>query len=75
MNHDNELMQLGTDLAIVLIMFENEIDRIKDGKKRTALIQEYDKAKHFMLKMTKCFDDMNCWFTAFGVDGDAAKNS
>lgn len=75
MNHDDELKNLGIALKIILIGYEMEIRKITDPRHRAGVIQEFDKAKHFMLKMTKCFDDMNCWFTAFGVDGDAAKNS
>lgn len=75
MNHDDELKNLGVALKILLIGYKMEIDKIKDPKQRTGLIQEFDKAKHFMYKMSKCFDDMNCFFTAFGVNGNANENS
>ena len=66
MNHDEELRNLGIALKILLYSYDYEISQIMDAKHRTELIQEFDKARHFMLKMTKCFDDMNCYFTAFG---------
>lgn len=71
MNHDEKLKNLGIALKIVLISYESEISQLKDPKHRAGLIQEFDKARHFMLKMTKCMDDMNCWFSAFGADGNA----
>lgn len=71
MNHDNELKTLGEVLKDISISYALEIAKIKDPKHRTELIQELEKMEHYMLKMTKCLDDMNCWFTAFGADGNA----
>jgi hypothetical protein len=71
MNHDNELKTLGEVLKIIIVSYRLEIAAIKDPKHRTELIQELDKMEHYMIKMTKCLDDMNCWFTAFGADGNA----
>lgn len=75
MNHDPELQMLGMMLKVVLAKFNAEIAQIKDPKHRTALIQEFDKMQHYMLKMTKCLDDMNCWCSAFGVDGNATQDA
>ena len=71
MNHDNDLKVLGLALKLVLSQYDAEIGLIKDPKHRTELNQEFEKAQHYMIKMTKCLDDMNCWFTAFGADGNA----
>ena len=71
MNHGNELEQLATVLKINIIMFEGEINQIKDQKHRIDLIQTLDKAKYYMLKMYDSFDNLNQWLTAFGVDGNA----
>lgn len=75
MNHYDDLVVLELALKIVLSKYEAEITAIKDHKHRTELIQEFDKARHYMHKMAKYLNDMNCWFTAFGVDGDGCKHS
>ena len=56
MNHDRELKLLGDALKITLDAMIYDIAAIKDPK-----------AVNWMLHMTKCFDDMNCWLTAFGT--------
>ena len=66
MNHDQELMDAKVSLKILLTGYELEIRKLKDTKHRTEIIQEYDKAKHFMLKMNEYLGDLNSWFTAFG---------
>ena len=71
MNHDGELKVLGLVLKLVLSKYDAEIGLINDPKHRTGVIQEYEKAQHYMIKMTKCLDDLNEWFTAFGADGNA----
>ena len=68
MNHDNDLKVLGLALKLVLSQYDAEIQQIKDAKHRSGVIQEFDKAQHYMIKMTQCFDDLNQWFTAFGVE-------
>lgn len=73
MNHDAELKSLSSELQNVLSKYIDEIAIIKDPKHRIALIQEFEKAQHYMLKMSQCLDAMNCWFTAFGADGNANK--
>ena len=67
MNHDNELRILGLALKLVLSQYDAEISMIKDPKHRSGVIQEFEKAQHFMIKMTQSFDDLNQWFTAFGA--------
>ena len=74
MNHDTELKYLGKVLKIVLTQFDLEIDEIKDPKHRREVVQEFEKAQHYMIKMTMCLDDLNTWLTAFGVDGNAKKD-
>lgn len=66
MNHDQELMDVGVSLKILMVGYELEIRKLNDTKHRTEIIQEFDKAKHFMMKMSEYFDDLNSWFTAFG---------
>lgn len=66
MNHDNDLKVLGLALKLVLSQYDAEIAQIKDPKHRPGVIQEFEKAQHYMIKMTQCFDDLNSWFTAFG---------
>lgn len=77
MNHDSELQMLGLMLKVVLAKYDAEIAQITDAKHRSELIQEFDKAQHYMIKMTNKLDYLNQWFTAFGVEADAsaAKNS
>ena len=55
MNHDEELRNLGIALKILLYSYDYEISQIMDAKHRTGLVQEFDKAKHFMLKMNSVF--------------------
>ena len=74
MNHDNDLKVLSLALKLVLSQYDAEICKITDPKHRNEVIQEFEKAQHYMLKMTQCFDDLNQWFTAFGVDGNADEN-
>lgn len=74
MNHDGDLKVLGLALKLVLSQYDAEIGMI-NPKHRAGIIQEYEKAQHYMLKMTECFDYLNSWFTAFGVDGDGRKHS
>ena len=74
MNHDSELQMLGMMLKVVLAKYNAEIAQITDSKHRSEVIQEFDKAQHYMIKMTTVLEYLNQWFTAFGVDGDAAKN-
>ena len=71
MNHDNELKVLALALKLVLAQYDAEIAQIKDPKHRPGVIQEFEKAQHYMIKMAKIMDDLNQWFTAFGVDGNA----
>ena len=66
MNHDQELMDVGVSLKILLAGYEIEIRKIEDSRHRPEIIQELDKAKHYMLKMSEHLDDLNRWFTAFG---------
>lgn len=75
MNHDDDLKVLSLALIRVLSQYDAEIGMIKDPKHRTGVIQEFEKAQHYMNKMTECFDDLNIWFSAFGVDGDGCKYS
>ena len=70
MNHDNDLKVLGLALKLVLAQYDAEIAQIKDPKHRIGVIQEFEKAQHYMIKMTKAFDDLNSWFTAFGLEGE-----
>ena len=67
LNHDRELKLLGDALKITLDAMIYDIAAIKDPKHKIDMVQEYDKAVNWMLHMTKCFDDMNCWLTAFGT--------
>ena len=67
MNHDQELMDVGVSLKILLTGYEIEIRKISNSKHRTEIVQEFDKAKHFMLKMSEHLDELNSWFTAFGA--------
>ena len=69
MNHDEQLQQVGIWLKVIMNEYQFEIDNVKDPKQHAALIEEFDKAKHFMIKMGKYLDEMNCWFTAFGLKG------
>lgn len=71
MNHDGDLKVLGLALKLVLSQYDAEISEIMDPKHRTQVIQEFEKAQHYMVKMTQVLDDLNCWFTAFGVGRDA----
>ena len=75
MNHDGDLKVLSLALKLVLSQYDAEISQIKDAKHRTGVIQEFEKAQHYMLKMSKCLDDLNEWFSAFGVDGNGNKNA
>ena len=74
MNHDCDLQILGLALKLVLSQYDAEISQINDPKHRSGVVQEFDKAQHYMIKMTQCFDDLNQWFTAFGVKGNADEN-
>ena len=65
MNHDSELQILGLMLKVVLAKYDAEISMV-NTKHRTELIKEFEKAQHYMVKMTKIFDDLNEWFSAFG---------
>jgi len=66
MNHDNDLKILSLALKLVLAQYDAEIAQINDPKHRPGVIQEFEKAQHYMIKMTQCLDDLNSWFTAFG---------
>lgn len=66
MNHDDELMEVGISLKILLAGYEVEIKKINDSRHRSEIVQDLDKAKHYMLKMSEYLDDLNKWFTAFG---------
>ena len=66
MNHDKELRTLGFILKLVLIKFDHDIANIKDPKHQVAVKQEFEKAQHWMVKMTETLDDLNTWLTAFG---------
>ena len=68
MNHDGELRVLGAALKIVLVKFETDIDNIKDWKHRIEQKQNFDKMKHWMLKMSEELDYLNKWLTEFGGD-------
>lgn len=70
MNHDKDLKFLGLTLMVVLAHFDRDISKIKDPRHLCAVRQEFDKAQHFMLKMSQSFDDLNTWLTAFGPKGD-----
>lgn len=71
MNHDNDLKILGLVLKLVLSQYDAEISHIKDPKHRSGVVQEFEKAQHYMIKMTTIMDDLNQWFTAFGVESNA----
>ena len=66
MNHDNELRILGHALKFVLVCFDADINEIKDPKHQIEVKQEFEKAQHWMIKMSQTFDDLNTWLTAFG---------
>ena len=68
MNHDNELRILGLALKIVLIGLDDDIGKIKDPKHQCMIRQQFEKAQHWMIKMTETFDDLNEWLTAFGPE-------
>ena len=66
MNHDNELRILGQALKFVLVCFDADINKIKDPTHQIEVKQEFEKAQHWMIKMSQTFDDLNTWLTAFG---------
>ena len=70
MNHDGELRMLGLALKVVLAKFDADIGKITDARHLSEVKQGFDKAQHFMLKMSQAFDDLNAWLTAFGPKGD-----
>lgn len=66
MNHDNELRILGLSLKLILAAIDADIANIKDPKHQCMVRQQFEKAQHWMIKMTETFDDLNEWLTAFG---------
>ena len=66
MNHDNELRILGLSLKLVLAAIDADIANIKNPKHQIEVKQEFEKAQHWMVKMSQTFDDLNTWLTAFG---------
>ena len=66
MNHDNELRILGLSLKIVMAQIDADISKIQDPKHQVMMKQQFEKAQHWMIKMTEALDDLNDWLTAFG---------
>lgn len=68
MNHDNELRILGLSLKLVLARIDADISKIQDPKHQVMMKQQFEKAQHWMIKMTEALDDLNEWLTAFGPE-------
>lgn len=74
MNHVEEIRHLSNAVYGIIQQYAVEIEHIKDPKHHVEKIQELDKVANYAGKMMKHLDDMNQWFIAFGVEGNATEN-
>ena len=74
-NHDDMIGRFATAYVDLLHVFILEINTTKDFKRKIEKQQDLDKVIHYMYKVSEIVRDLNQWFTAFGADDDADKNS
>ena len=72
---DYLLDSLNSDYWALHYRYRAQINKICNAKQKVQMQQELDKMDHYIRKINGIADDLDCYFSAFGADDDAAKNS